>query len=831
MFEQIIEEARKFSGRVAGWMGESSAFPRKDKEVHQSKLSLFDPHFLSRLLPYETFDPETSLFMNKASKGFILETTPLLGSSEEVENILTSILTDTVPPGVDVQFLLWASPKIGPALDAFEKARSKNEIFSWLARKRTEYLKRGAHSSLSSFNSLLLRHFRTFVVVSLPKRHVDNIGELIGLRDNIQSSLRSININSNVMDASQFLVTFSDIITPTLSLYPNDLEWNEYDSLASQLVNPEWKMQVNRNFLTFSSEDETVEAHCLSVRKFPLKATQWKMTENLGQLFNATLQIPCSFLVSFTLRKVIQENALAGSQLKKVNKESTARSPLAKLTPSISQEYEDWQFVGQRLADGDSLVKTFYQVILFSKPSEAKLCERRLRDLYRANGWTLRKESFLQLQSWLAAMPMVMSEGLFEDMKYFGRLKTMTAFNAVNVAPLQGEWRGSKSPSLLLPGRRGQIALWSPFDNEGNFNIAIMAAPRKGKSALTQEYIMALLGSGGRVWVIDSGRSYQKLCQLLGGEFIEFTETTQICLNPFTLITDINESMGMLKPLLASMARPVTGANEEEITYLEKAIKASWELKGNKTSVTTISEWLLKQDSLICKNLSHLLYSYTNEGSYARFFEGDCTIDFSNPFIVMELQELDVKKDLQSIVLRLLIYLITQGMYHTDRAQMKSCIIDEAWKQLKSDDKAQAEFIEAGYRTAPKYRGNFISIAHSIADYHANPMSRAAFDCSDFKIILGQTDEAINKLKNEKIMDLDGFTERIYKSLKITKDYSECVIKGPEGMSLHRVLFDPYARILYSTKGEEFDAVNNMVAKGMLLTEAVELVAKQFNHV
>jgi len=324
-------------------------------------------------------------------------------------------------------------------------------------------------------------------------------------------------------------------------LYPHDVKWNEYDSLSSQLTHPEWRMQVKSDELLFLCQDEAVEVNCLSVREYPTKATQWKTAENLGQLFNATLQIPCPFIMSFSLRKTNQEKALAGAQIQSIHRESTAKSPLAKFKPSVNKEYEDWQYVRTRLSEGDALVKTFYQVMLFAKPTDAKSCERRLRDLYRAYGWQLRKESFLSLQSWLSSLPMMMTEGMFDDMKHFGRLKTMTAFNAVNVAPLQGEWKGSKSPSLLLPGRRGQIALWNPFDNEGNFNIVIVAAPRKGKSALTNEYIMAILGAKGRVWVIDVGKSYEKTCQELDGQFIEFSEDTHICLNPFTTITHIND--------------------------------------------------------------------------------------------------------------------------------------------------------------------------------------------------------------------------------------------------------------------------------------------------
>ncbi len=250
MFNKLLDEIEKLGQKIAKAVGDEPL--RKKKAKRNIKTSLFDHNFISNLLPYETFDPETSLFFNKKSTGFILETTPLLGSSEEVENILTSVITDILPANVDMQFILWASPKIAPILDAFEEARSKNEKFSWLAKKRTEYLKKGAYTSLSNYGSMLIRNFRTFIVVSALKK---NLGahELIGLRDDIESSLKSLSMGSRVLDAQQFLSTFFDIITPSKSLYPHDFTWSELDSLSSQLTNPEWRMQVKPDALLFSS--------------------------------------------------------------------------------------------------------------------------------------------------------------------------------------------------------------------------------------------------------------------------------------------------------------------------------------------------------------------------------------------------------------------------------------------------------------------------------------------------------------------------------------------------------------------------------------------------
>lgn len=794
------------------------------------KLMLKAPTFFSQMLPYDTYDPETSLFINKKSSGFVLETTPLLGSSEEIENSLASIINDLLPSEVDLQFMLWASPKIGTLLDRFKARRNKNSLFTWLAEKRVAYLATGARESLSQHGTLLLRDIRTFISVSADHDQLTP-ERLLSLREDIESTLLSMNVGSIALDAKALITLIHDLLSPEHSVYPAQMKWQEKESLATQMTDSEWKLFLSPQELAIFTESDARVVTPLAIRDYPDYPTQWRTSENIGQLFNTTLQLPCEAWVSFSLRKMDHEKAKTKAQMATMNRESTAKSPLAKFKPSISKEFRDWQFIRERLNEGETLVKSYYQILLFTNREERKSAEQRVRHLYQANGWKLRKESYLALQSFLATLPMMMSEGMFHDLKHFGRLKTMTAFNAVNIAPLQGEWKGTKTPSLLLPGRRGQITAWHPFDNEGgNYNIAVTAAPGKGKSVLVQEMIVSTLGAGGQVVVIDQGHSQQKTCQLLGGQFIEFTPDALISLNPFGFITDLNESMPLLKPLLATMVRPITGASEEEMSYLEQAVKAVFDDFGNKANLAKVSKWLSSQKNDISKNLAHLLFSYT-EGVSAKLFAGDCTIDFENPFIVWELLALKSKKELRRIILQLIIYLTSQKMFQGNRTQIKSCIIDEAWDLFDDDNLAAGKFIEAGYRTARKFRGNFISIAHSISDFHKNPMSKAAFDCSDFKIILGQTDEAINKLKQDKIMDIDAFTERLLKSLKLTRDYSECVIKGPEGMSVHRILLDPYSRILYSTKGEEFDAVNHAVKNGLSLTDAIQQVAKDFHYV
>jgi conjugal transfer ATP-binding protein TraC len=139
-----------------------------------------------------------------------------------------------------------------------------------------------------------------------------------------------------------------------------------------------------------------------------------------------------------------------------------------------------------------------------------------------------------------------------------------------------------------------------------------------------------------------------------------------------------------------------------------------------------------------------------------------------------------------------------------------------------------SDFIEEIARTVRRFTGSLVAIAQSINDYFENSTTTAVFDNCDFKIVLGQTEEAIDQLKKNQRFSMNPMTERLYKSLRKTDEYSECIIKSPSGISVHRIILDPYSRILYSSKGEEFDAVNALQNQGYSLRNAVSKVAEKF---
>jgi len=796
-------------------------------------LSSFDYASFNNILHYETYDPMTQIFHNKQSQGFILEAAALTGASEETAKIFTSILIDVLPKNADLQIMLWGSDKIGEKLNNFEKHRSGlGDIYALIAKKRIEYLKKGAHQSLISQGIMLLRDFRLFLSVSLPAKKDQNlVRELVRLREDIKSTMQSINFSTKIVDVEQFISVITDILHPSSDVNPTKQRWNPHDSLSMQVIDPEYSMRVYKDRLLIENEKEVFDVRALTVRNFSESAVLWQMEEAIGQLYNPFLQIPCPFLLSFSIRLQDSELSSLFTTVKSINSEKTANSKQSSFSRLLPKKHRELQHIQDRLEQGDKLVKTHFQIILFCKENEADVAEKKVRNLFDSNGWELKKTRYLQLQSLLAALPMRMTEGMYTDMKLFGRLKTITAFNAANVSPLIGEWNGTETPMLLLAGRRGQLAAFSPFDNQnGNFNVVIAAPSGKGKTTFSLEYVFGLRSAGNKVWVIDIGHSYQKLCNILGGTFIEFKSENVICINPFTYISDFEETRELLNALLAAMARPTSRVNDEENAYLEQAIKAAWFLKGNEATITTIAEWLTSQESSICKNLYLLLSSYIKGGKYERYFEGKSNIDLSNSFVVLELQELKNKKALRRIVMMVLMFQINQTMYFGERTIKKTLILDEFWQHFDDQSDGMSEFINEYARTVRRFTGSLVAIAQAIEDYFKNNATMAVYDNSDYMIVMGQKEESIALLAKSEKFILNPMSEMLFKSLRKTDEYSECIIKSPSGLSVHRIMLDPFSRILYSSKGEEFDAVQLLEKQGYSLCDAIEIVARKFTH-
>ncbi len=819
----------------------------------ESAVAAQDAAAFSEWLPYRAYLEDRQVFVNRDSLGFCLEVRPQSGADEEMTRVLTALYAAS-PPGTGIQFHLFASPAIRGPLARYAALRQPDDdvpefsmlgragrhtnIHRTMARRRVEHYLAGSRASLLPAQSYLFRDFRLLVSVSIPGNPEDlaRLDDLLLLRESARATLHAAGFPSRAWTAADLVNWVSALIDPhrqTGDCLP--LTYDQGRELRDQVIDRATRMRIRQTGIDLynPAEASTSELRLLSVRSFPPRFALWNMGSLIGDLYQSTLQYPCPFMLTLGVHVLDPEATRNWAYLKAARATTNATSYMARFLPDLQERKADWDIVLKAMDDGQQLVDLVQQVALFAPSDEITRAEQAARSIFRARGFELTNDTMMMTQALIGSLPMTLSAPFHADLKRMKRVTTKTSSNAVHLAPLIAEWQGTGTPVLLFGGRRGQVMQLDVYDNPaGNYNVAIAGTSGSGKSLLLNEIAAAYLGTGARVWIIDVGRSYEKACRNFGGSFIEFTENAALSLNPFTLVQDIDEDMELLQPLLAQMVSPREPLDGFQYSTLGAAIKKVWKAKGNAMRVSDVHDLLAtgrldeesRDDDRRLKDLAAMLHPYTREGAYGKYFESDATIDFSADFIVLELEELKAKKDLQTVVLLIMMYRITREMYFS-RERKKIVIIDEAWDLLSGG--ATAEFIEAGYRRARKYKGSFMSATQGVDDYYRNPAAKAALDNSDWMFLLRQKTESIEMMDKLGQLTMDDAMKRLLQSLRTEHGaYSEIFIHSPVGNGIGRLIVDPYSLLLFSSRAEDFNAINEKRSAGMTVSQAIDAVLR-----
>lgn len=792
---------------------------------------LFSTNRTQDLLPYESYDLASGLFFNKSSTGFVIEFPPLVGCTAETEKELSGLFQYTLPVGCSIQFLLWADPEISPFLASWQNRRQKNTIFETLAHRRAAFL---SHASVatSGVHASGLRNFRCIVSVSVKGLHTNPAQReaLVALRQQVMTTFLTLGLNIHLWRPEELIQFVSAILcfkeaSPTPALLP---QWNPYDLIRSQVGNSSSTLQVEADSLLF--DEGASRAKSYGVSRYPSMWSLGGMGELIGDNFRDLSRINVPFLIHYGVHIVDDSNAQTKLLAKAGYTEKQAYSIIGKHIPSLRREAEEYGAVRSQLEMGERLCKTSFCVTLFAPALELPAAEQTLFSLYRKSGWELRADRYTQLQTLLSACPMMWGEGIVQELTFFSRIKTTLSSECANLLPIQGEWRGTKTPGMLLSGRRGQMMTWLPFDNDaGNYNVCVVGRSGSGKSVFMQDLMATTLGLGGKVFVLDVGRSFEKSCHLMGGAFLEFTPKTNLSLNPFTALKDLDEdgvsdSLVMLKSVLSVMAAPTTGITDIEGALLSQGISEAWRLKRHEASISDIADYLGKETDVRAKDLSLKLFAYTEKGPYGKFFCGEANADFNSALNVIELEELKERKDLRSVVVQMVILNITNQMFLGDRQTPFTIVFDEAWDMLRGPQ--TGIFIETLARRLRKYNGSLVVGTQSINDFYASAGAQAAFDNSDWMCLLSQKKESIDQLKKTERFSMTPHMEALLSSVRTKQgEYAEVLISGPHGYSVGRLILDPFSRVMYSTKADEFAAVKALTQKGVSMLEAIDRVA------
>lgn len=809
---------------------------------------------LSDWLPYRVYDPSSRLYLNARSKGFVLSVTPLIGADEQTGEILGQFFSEGLPPGACLQVLHLASPRIGRIIAPWFAPRYlQGGVYEAIARHRAKRLYGLVWQSGSADAPFHARHHQVIMSVGVPASKAVSNEELRQTRDGLIAMLKSLNLGVAEVGPQELIAIIDDLTSPTTAPQDDVVAYNPHDAIASQAIRHDIELIVQEDRMRLATErfrptgklhdgvpeigtiyPDTFDVRHFAVRNAPARWAPWECARLIGDLFTDKLRFPCPAATMLCLVYPDQEAAAAKAGFKFMRTTSLSGTRSARFLPRIGEQAAEWQHVQAELQEGRRLVRVFYGLTTFSPLGRGDSDERAIKSIYKAAGWDLADERFLQIQGLLAAMPMTLADGLAADMERLKRFRTVLSTTAANIAPMQGEYLGGVHPHLLFVGRRGQPFFWSPFENEaGNHNVAICGKSGSGKSVLLQEMCAALRGAGAQVVVIDDGRSFEHSVKLQGGHFVEFTMKAGFCLNPFSMIDAARaaededyrlDCFGMVKAIIGQMARHSAALSDIERGLIDRAVNTVWNAAGTAATVTNVGEALSRTGHEIAEDLATSLAPYMAGGTYGAFFEGEASLALDSDFTVFEMSDLGAREELRAVVLSAIMFMTSQAMTRTPRHMRKLLLIDEAWSMLKGG--SMGEFVETYARTCRKYGGALATATQSLNDYYKSDGATAALENSDWMLILQQKPETIADFKASKRLDMDDRTETLIRSLKRAgSDYSEVFIKGPEVEAIGRLVLDEYSATLFSSSPETFAAIDAEVARGHQLAEAIEQIA------
>ncbi|MCG7878159.1 MAG: type IV secretion system protein TraC [Candidatus Thiodiazotropha endolucinida] len=810
----------------------------------------------SSVIPVIAFDSDSQLFLcddNNLGFGFICH--PLTGADEKIEQQVNALLNEEYPPNTQMQILLFRSPDINNELHYMQQLRDgyKHPLLSNVITERKKYFQSFTANKMtidhnnSIYGLGYIYDLKLIISIKIPfageKPSQEEYDNTRIIKTKVLTTLDNIKLRPSLMEANHWIRIINTILNwgENAGWRNGPCQWDKNQPLCNQVLDYDNSIEISRDHLKIGKQYIKV----LSAKRLPEHLTFGDSIVNVGDLSGGLGGVRQNYIVCTNIIFPDPESEKQKLERRRQFAVNQANGPIVKFVPILLDKKNDFDAIYNSLNDGKKPLKISYHVITFADSLERiESSAMTARNFWRTNRYEIMLDAFIQLPTFINSLPLCADGKITVDLN---RHKTLTSKEASTIIPIFGEWKGTGTPHINLLSRNMQLMSFSLHDTGSNMNCVIASQSGSGKSFLTNEIISSYMSEGAQVWVIDVGRSYQKLCESFDGDFLHFGSTSTACLNPFPLVisldgtkeTSYDKSLDIdddgeedsLVGLLEAMAAPNQKLTDYQVAALKKTLNKVWKMHYRDTTIDHIQAELLADDDQRIKDIGHQLFAFSSNGSYSRFFSGQNNIKFNNQFTVLELEELKSRKHLQQVVLLQLIYQIQQEMYLGDRNRKKIVIIDEAWDLLTHGD--VAKFIESGYRRFRKYGGSVVVITQSINDLFDSPTGRAISENSATTILLGQKPETIESIRKGGKLQLSCYDyDQLLSVHTIPGVYSELFIKSEFGRGVGRLIVNEYQKLLYSTNATDVSQIKTLCDQGKTVHEAISqiLIERQANE-
>lgn len=322
------------------------------------------------------------------------------------------------------------------------------------------------------------------------------------------------------------------------------------------------------------------------------------------------------------------------------------------------------------------------------------------------------------------------------------RVRRMKSSTLSDFLPIYGPWKGHEKPSILLRSRLGSLISFDPFSPNGltNYNHVISGGSGSGKSFLTNLLLLQMLKDSPKIYIVDIGGSYRKLCEQLGGQYIPLGVGNGLSLNPFDLSSDEAAPSAQKIKFLVGLVELMTKEEDEarlpklERAEIEETIFRVYE-KSNHARISMLRDELSNDPEIEIRRYSRILNPWCGETPFGQFVDRKTTLELNRPIVCFDLKGLESYPELQKVCL----YIITDFVWREvqkDKSNKKFLVFDECWKLLEND--AGSTFIAEVFRTFRKYFAGAIAISQNMDDFAKSKVAGAILTNSSTKWCLSQ---------------------------------------------------------------------------------------------
>ena len=469
--------------------------------------------------------------------------------------------------------------------------------------------------------------------------------------------------------------------------------------------------------------------------------------------------------------------------------------------PSNLIAVEDIKRVQEVIArENKQLVYTHYNLIVMVKPdTDIQKCTNHLENVFGRMGIHISKRAYNQLELFVNSFP-GNCYGMNDDYDRFmtlGDAATCLMYKEKIVhsedTPFKVYYtdRQGVPVAIDISGKEGRNKLTD------NSNFFVLGPSGSGKSFYVNSMVRQAHEQDTDIVLVDTGNSYEGLCEYFGGKYISYTEEHPITMNPFKIKREEwnIEKLGFLKNLMMLIWKGSQGTvSKTEDRLIEQVINEYYDAYFTTKRVSnlcfnTFYEFSTERLPKICEenglhgidlsSYNYLLKDFYKGGSH------DVTLNenmdsslFDETFIVFEIDSIKDDPLLFPLVTLIIMDVFLQKM--RIKKNRKMLIIEEAWKAIASP--MMAEYIKYLYKTARKFWASVGVVTQEIQDIIGSEIVKEAIiNNSDVVMLL---DQSKFKERFDTIKAILGLTD-----VDCKKIFTINRLENKEGRSFFREVF------------------------------------------